>query len=187
MDKNKPKGFTLIELLVVIAILATLAVAVTLILNPAELVRQGRDSTRLSDMSALQSAVSLYLADQAEASFNNTTQCSADTCDGSGDLVTATTLSSSTRRDVDSTGWIDINFTNISSGAPLSNLPVDPVNNTTNNYVWASNDSEEYELNANMESTRYANTGDDDVESTDGGDNDDAYEIGNDPSLDVVQ
>jgi prepilin-type N-terminal cleavage/methylation domain-containing protein len=36
------KAFTLIELLVVIAILAVLAVAVTLILNPAELIRQGR-------------------------------------------------------------------------------------------------------------------------------------------------
>ena len=60
------KGFTLIELLVVIAILAVLAVAVTLILNPAELVRQGRDSTRLSDIGTVHRAIGLYFADQQE-------------------------------------------------------------------------------------------------------------------------
>ncbi len=51
--ERKEKAFTLIELLVVIAILAVLAVAVTLILNPAELIRQGRDSIRLSDLATI--------------------------------------------------------------------------------------------------------------------------------------
>ncbi|MGC9603563.1 MAG: type II secretion system protein, partial [Minisyncoccia bacterium] len=41
-------GFTLIELLVVIGILGTLATAVVLVLNPAQLLAQARDSTRLS-------------------------------------------------------------------------------------------------------------------------------------------
>ena len=49
------KGFTLIELLIVIAILAVLGVTVTLVLNPAELLRQGRDSTRISDLSSINS------------------------------------------------------------------------------------------------------------------------------------
>ncbi len=43
------ESFTLIELLVVIAILAVLATAVVLVLNPSQLLAQGRDSTRLSD------------------------------------------------------------------------------------------------------------------------------------------
>ncbi|HMB17541.1 MAG TPA: prepilin-type N-terminal cleavage/methylation domain-containing protein, partial [Candidatus Paceibacterota bacterium] len=47
MNLDNNQAFTLIELLVVIAILSILAVAVTLILNPAQLIRQGRDSTRL--------------------------------------------------------------------------------------------------------------------------------------------
>lgn len=184
MDKNKPKGFTLIELLVVIAILATLAVAVTLILNPAELVRQGRDSTRLSDLSALQSAVSLFLADQAEASFSDTQNCTASSPNSPPTMNTGSCTSNSSTT-VDGSGWIDIDFTQISSGAPLSNLPTDPVNDNDNYYVWLSNTSEEYEINANMESTRYANTGGDDVESTDGGNDDDWYEIGNDPDLNL--
>ncbi len=58
------ESFTLIELLVVIAILAVLATAVILILNPAQLLAQGRDSTRLSDLAALNSALSLFQADQ---------------------------------------------------------------------------------------------------------------------------
>lgn len=61
--KNNRKGFTLIELLVVIAIIAVLAVVVVLTLNPAELLRQARDSNRLSDFATLKSALSLYATD----------------------------------------------------------------------------------------------------------------------------
>ena len=57
---NLKKGFTLIELLIVIAILAVLSVAVVLVLNPAELLKQARDSTRISDMAAINSASYLY-------------------------------------------------------------------------------------------------------------------------------
>src|SRR5271156_6624921 len=58
--KNK-KGFTLIELLVVIAIIAILSVVVILTLNPAELLRQSRDSDRISDLCTLRTALALYL------------------------------------------------------------------------------------------------------------------------------
>src|SRR3989344_8684487 len=57
------KGFTLIELLIVIAILAVLSTAVVLVLNPAELLKQGRDSTRISDLASINSAIALYLTD----------------------------------------------------------------------------------------------------------------------------
>ncbi|PIR05131.1 MAG: hypothetical protein COV57_00605, partial [Candidatus Liptonbacteria bacterium CG11_big_fil_rev_8_21_14_0_20_35_14] len=55
------KGFTLMELLIVIGILAILATAATLVLNPAELLRQSRDSTRIADLSTLNNALSLYV------------------------------------------------------------------------------------------------------------------------------
>ena len=57
------RGFTLLELIIVIAILAVLAVAVVIVLNPAEVLAKARDSNRLSDLSALKSAIALYLTD----------------------------------------------------------------------------------------------------------------------------
>jgi prepilin-type N-terminal cleavage/methylation domain-containing protein len=172
------KGFTLIELLVVIAILAVLAVAVTLILNPAELVRQGRDSTRLADLSVVHSAIALYLADVANPSFSDIANCTADGDPPGGCEVTSSTA-------VNGDGWVNIDLTEISSGSPLSRLPLDPVNDGTNFYAYKSNEDEEYEIITKMESTRYSNGGDGDVETTDGGDNDEWYEIGNAPALDL--
>ena len=63
------RAFTLIELLVVIAIVAVLAVTVILTLNPAQLLRQARDSNRTQDLATLKSAISLYLADVASPSL----------------------------------------------------------------------------------------------------------------------
>ena len=78
MFKNKStrSGFTLIELLVVIAIIAILSVVLILTLNPAELLRQARDSNRVSDLATLKSAISLYLADVSSPSIiGSNTHC----------------------------------------------------------------------------------------------------------------
>ena len=183
------KGFTLIELLVVIAILAVLAVAVTLILNPAELVRQGRDSTRLSDIGTVHRAIGLYFADQQEITFTASTTCTvaSTTCPTSAAACTSTGAAYSVNASttVSGTGWVHIDFTSMTTGSPLARLPIDPVNSDPNFYVFVTNTSEEYEIDANMESTRYANGGGDDVESTDGGDNDNWYEVGNDSELNL--
>ena len=181
------KGFTLIELLVVIAILAVLAVAVTLILNPAELVRQGRDSTRLSDIGTVHRAIGLYFADQQELTFTASTTCTAASttyCPTTGITACSSTYVNASTT-VDAGGWVNIDFTGMTTGAPLARLPIDPVNKAPNFYVFASQTNETYEIDANMESTRYANEGGDDVESTDGGDNDDWYEVGNDSELNL--
>ncbi len=176
------KGFTLIELLIVIAILAVLATAVTLILNPAELLRQGRDATRLSDLAAIHSALALYLADVQSFTWTSTIKC---TYDGS-DTITLGSCSGNVNASttVDSTGWVNVDFEDISGGSPLSRLPIDPVNDASNFYVFARATST-YEINAAMESERYTNGGGSDVESTDGGSSGIWYEIGNDPGLDL--
>ena len=62
---HKRSAFTLIELLVVIAIIAILSIVVVLTLNPAESLRQTRDSNRLSDLSVLSSAIAQYQTDQS--------------------------------------------------------------------------------------------------------------------------
>src|SRR5690348_15310696 len=54
------KGFTLIELLIVLAIIAILALIVLLFLNPSELLKQTRDSQRLSDLQTMDQAIQQY-------------------------------------------------------------------------------------------------------------------------------
>ncbi len=64
------KGFTLIELLIVIGILAILATVVILVINPTELIKQARDSNRLSDLGILNKA--LLIAQTQSISFFGT-------------------------------------------------------------------------------------------------------------------
>ncbi|MDP3948561.1 MAG: type II secretion system protein [bacterium] len=187
--KSLQKGFTLIELLVVIAILSILAVAVILTLNPAQMLKQARDSQRISDMSTLKSAIGLYLADVTSPSMGTSGTCyssfafTTSTGNGCTARMTASTLATTSVANAGSTtggGWIPINFALISSGSPLGAEPVDPINNATYFYSYATNASAnfQFEIDVEMESTRYANGGGTDVESTDGGSSSTVYEVG---------
>jgi hypothetical protein len=81
---------------------------------------------------------------------------------------------------VDGTGWVPVNFSAISSGAPMGNLPDDPINNATYFYAYAaSTTGSTYEIDANMESSKYASGGAGDIENTDGGNSATVYEVGN--------
>jgi prepilin-type N-terminal cleavage/methylation domain-containing protein len=185
--KNKNiKGFTLIELLVVIAIIAILSVTVILTLNPAELLRQARDSTRVSDLGTLRTALATYLADETTPVLaTDYADCYVGgvspgaNCGFAGTYTVAT----SSDRSVDGTGWLPVDFTDISSGAPIGTLPVDPVNTGTNTYRYAASTTLVFEINADLESARQTDT--DGAEETDGGDDLDLYEIGNAPNLEL--
>jgi prepilin-type N-terminal cleavage/methylation domain-containing protein len=172
-SSSSRSAFTLIELLVVIAIIAILAVVVVLTLNPAELLRQSRDSNRLSDLATLTSAINLYNTDQGGASGYSlgtpgvtylsvpdpaaTTTAGSD-CTGLGFPSGGAfhCAASSTYRTASSTGWIPVSFSAISSASPISNLPIDPVNTTSSNlYYTYQTDGTTFKLRAIPESTKY--------------------------------
>src|SRR3989344_5105416 len=165
--QDQRKGFTLIELLVVIAIVAILAVVVVLTLNPAELLRQSRDSTRLASIKSLSSALGLFVVDQGSAigSANTVYVSIADTSSvcanlGLGLLPSGWTyscVSSSTLTKTDGTGWGPIDLRSASFGARLGTLPIDPVGATSSGlyYTYVTDGSSAYQVNAGLESQKY--------------------------------
>ena len=163
------KGFTLVELLVVVAILGILMAAVVLAINPVEMMKKSRDSTRLSDMVSLRQAIDFAVADGAELT--------ATVADGDSTVGTRVTTGA---------GWVNVDVSKY-----LSVLPVDPKNGLPftdalenpileGKYLYAS-DGSAYELNCYLESadnlSKYSN---------DGGDTDTIYEVGTDPGLDLM-
>lgn len=194
---QKVRGFTLIELLIVIAILAILATVVLLVINPVQMFAQARDSQRIYDLSTLSNATALYLTTvtlpKLEGQGANTFVCGTNygaSVTGAAEYFTGSpTIYSGFTRLVDgTTGWVPVKFSDISGGAPISALPADPINTvaSTYNYTYAcDNTNKWFEFDAIMESDRYANGGSDDIESTDGGDQGNVYEVGNDPGLDL--
>lgn len=109
------KGFTLIELLVVIAIIGVLAAVVLLAINPAELLRKSRDSTRLSDLSTLRKAIDAAIANGVAWTPNATTTiCDQD--------ATCTSVATTTgRSSAGTTGWIPLNISQY-----IPTLPIEP-------------------------------------------------------------
>jgi prepilin-type N-terminal cleavage/methylation domain-containing protein len=195
MPKNN-KGFTLIELLVVIAIVAILAIVVILTLNPAELLKQARDSNRISDLGTIKSALGLYLADISTPNMANNAlgynSCYLSTTSGNGTTTTKCgyflsgaftgTTGSTTQtllRRTDGNGWIPVSFSQISAGTPFNELPIDPVNNANYYYAYAATTTNSaFEIDARLESLKFASS-----TSNDGGDNAAVYEIGTNTTL----
>lgn len=182
---SRAKGFTLIELLVVIAIVAVLSIVVVLTLNPAELLKQSRDSNRMSDMNNLRKAIALFQVDSpgGAISANNSCYVSVSSTPGAncGSWFTAdhATTVTSTSRATDGTGWLPVNFAAITHSRVLSSLPMDPINSLSYYYGYAASSTKtSFEINTNMESARYSQGGTSDVESRDGGDINSVYEIG---------
>ena len=174
------KGFTLIELLIVIAIIGILAAAVVLVLNPGQIFAQARDSQRISDMATVNNAINIWLGDNSTTTWSQTWNCTSGTIPPGG-TGTCTTVTS---RAVNGGGWVPINFTLISSGSPLSVLPMDPSNGSTctsgqtpNVCMYSYHSSStfgQYKLYANLETLQYQDT----YGANDGGTLPGWYEIG---------
>lgn len=179
------KGFTLIELLIVIAIVAVLSMAVYLYINPVQLLKQSRDSNRISDLSTLQSAIALYQSDVSESSLGTPGVCYMASSVGTSTALcglyfqTASSTATSTSQALDGTGWLPINFLQISSGNPISQLPLDPLGGNDPDFFYSYiTDSSRFKLAAKMESQLFGPGGDKDVALGDGGISASTYEAG---------
>lgn len=191
------KGFTLLELVIVIGILAVLGAVSVLVLNPAQLFAQARDTTRIEDMGVLRNALALYVSTLSSPDLDAGVSSCADKCfvqtggmaaNCGGRHAAARLTAADADRTVDGTGWVPVNFGAVPGGPALSVLPVDPTNDTTYFYSYAcDNTAKTYEFNANMESDRYKAGGPDDKESNtkDGGNDPNIYEVGTDAGLDL--
>ena len=187
--RSKISSFTLVELLIVIAILAVLAAAVVIVLNPAELLAQARDSQRLSDISTLKNAVDLMIVDDPSVSLGTPQKVYISIPDTSATCANITGLpvlpagwtyncvTSENLRKTDSTGWVPLNFSAIIGGSPIPFLPIDPVNDALTGRYYTYTMRGSYELTALMEAQKsFANI-------RDGGSFVEIYEVGTDLSL----
>lgn len=150
MQKSK-RGFTLIELLVVIVLIVILAASVMIAINPVEMMRKGRDATRLSDLTTVRNAINLMLAENVvpgDSAMRNS-QTGTRTCSGGA------------------TDWINMDVCKY-----LATLPVDPTNDATYRYEYGASGGK-YELRCKLEAA-------DNVSKmeNDGGSSLDYYEIG---------
>ena len=191
MHLSMTRGFTLLELLIVIGIIAILGIASVLLLNPAELFSQSRDSVRIAENKQLDSAVALYRTSaQANLGNLNTIYISLpDTSSTCANLLnTLPTLpsgwsyhcaSSENYRRIDGTGWLPLDFT-ATSLIPFSTLPIDSVNTTTNNLYYSYiNNGEHWVITSKLQSAKYLKEN----AWPDGGDDSTRFETGTDANL----
>jgi len=183
-------GFTLIELLIALAIVAILSVVVITAINPNQLLKQSRDSGRISDLATLNKALSLYSVAVGDSLGTASTVYvsipdSSVSCANLGLPALPSGWSyhcapQASYRKVDGTGWLPLNFSQISFGSPLSILPADPTNTTSTGlyYTYTAGSGNRYEIAATLESAKYKLGGGADKVSTDAGSYPDLYETG---------
>lgn len=210
------EGFTLLELLIVIAILAVLGAVVVFVLNPAETLKKTRDSQRISDLSTVKTALGVYITSTTTPKLDGSAYASRnDAClngvgtktlyysypgDSVANVITDTAFdtgsaftlagqaSTTNLGKIDGTGWIPVNLSVLTSGVPLSNWPVDPINTisslsavaTSTDYVYryaCDKNDLSFEIDAKLESTTYT-SGVENKLLSDGGDNSTMYEAG---------
>ena len=120
------RGFTLIELLIVIGILSILSVAVVIVINPAEIIEQTRDTQRLAEINTINSSISLaqslnsniYLGESQKVYISLPDDINPD-CSSYINLPPLSPpwvyscVSLANLRKADGAGWIPVNFSSV--------------------------------------------------------------------------
>ncbi|MBI2591498.1 MAG: prepilin-type N-terminal cleavage/methylation domain-containing protein [Candidatus Brennerbacteria bacterium] len=184
-------GFTLIELIIVISIVAVLSSIVIIAINPPKLLQESRDLKRMSDMASIDKAINQLMGYAVTSSIFQgqvnkvyiSIPDSTSTCANLGlpSLPSGWSYSCSNStdyRNINGTGWIPINFAALSIGSPISNLPIDPINQTSTSQYYTYVTGGSYELTATLESEKYS-----DKATNDGGADPSSLEVGSDLNL----
>jgi len=186
---SKRASFTLIELLIVVTLLAILGAVVVVVLNPAEMMRQSRDSTRLYDLQQLNKVLSFIQVDQPALNFGSSSVVyvsipdASSTCANLG-LPTLPSgwayacSNSFNYKKINGNGWVPVNFTQFSGGSPISKLPIDPVNSTSTGEYYTYVTGGSWKLTARLVSEKYTPKA-----GTDSGSDPALFEQGNDVTL----
>ena len=180
------KSFTLVELLIVIGILAVLSAAIVVVLNPAELLKQARDSKRLQDLTSIDQSLSVSQAIYADIDLGTASTVYVSIADTSATCANLglpslpsgwayNCVTSANLINTDGTGWVPVNFqdTNLVGAVQLTSLPLDPTNTTSTGLYYTYTPGGSWELNTLIESDKYRATTD-----NDGGDSYAIYEKG---------
>ncbi len=184
-------SFTLVELLIVIGILAILTAVIVVILNPAELLKQARDSQRIQDLTAIEHTLQLLETQDPDVFVGISTSVvyisipdpTSASCIGlslpalpAGYTNYACVTDADELRKADGNGWIPINFNTTFSSLPT--LPVDPINSVSQGLYYTMVMGGSFEVNALLESNKYRPQA-----SSDGGDSFSVFERGNNKAL----
>ncbi|MEI6039873.1 MAG: hypothetical protein WCP93_00820 [Candidatus Berkelbacteria bacterium] len=156
--------FSVINILLVLLVLTSLVFLVVKIVNPNKYLDKTRDAKRLNDLTSLQTAIDLYIADGQN--FDQ--------------LTSSQTYKSLVRDDsLGGQGWLPLNFKLVSSGVPIDFLPVDPTNQGDYYYKFGVNlANKTYEIDCRFESPSFIYKA-----KNDGGNNSDWYELGTDLTI----
>lgn len=84
LETKVQKGFTLLELLIVLSVIVILAVALILVINPAETLKKSRDSQRISDLTTLKTALGIYSTTKTPVLLDNGTNSTCKSGSGAG-------------------------------------------------------------------------------------------------------
>lgn len=194
------RGFTLLEILTVLFLLGVIISITAIVVKPQIFFQRTRDLKRINDLRAMEIAIKTYI-------ISTSTPVLGPNNLGVGESYPSVFISvpydkedkrnvyvggfyiyqvsSSNLIKINGQGWLPINFTTMLY-LPLNTLPIDPINSYSQKYFYAyvfKRNPPAFEINANLEYPPFTFGGNEDKESTDGGNNPYIFEVGTDKNL----